>query len=77
MANVNPFPHIDAFWRLCSRRLFENIVTNEEIAQNEQFLPITVFYFSVNGIILCLPTIQVSQLSELALSLMTSALFSF
>ena len=24
---LNPFPHIDAFWRLCSRQLFENIVT--------------------------------------------------
>ena len=35
---VNPFPHIDAFRRLCSRWLFENIVTKEEIAQNEQFL---------------------------------------
>ena len=35
---INPFPHIDAFWRLCSRRLFENIVTKEEIAQNVQFL---------------------------------------
>ena len=34
----NPFPHIDAFWRLSSRRLFENIVTKEEIAQNVQFL---------------------------------------
>ena len=34
----NPFLHIDAFWCLCSRRLFENIVTKEEIAQNEQFL---------------------------------------
>ena len=32
--NLNPFPHIDAFWRLCSRRLFENIVTKEKIAQN-------------------------------------------
>ena len=32
-----PFPHIDAFWRLCSRRLFENIVTKGEIAQSEQF----------------------------------------
>ena len=32
--NFNPFPHIDTFWRLCSRRLFENIVTKEEIAQN-------------------------------------------
>ena len=31
---VNPFPHTDAFWRLCSRRIFENIVTKEEIAQN-------------------------------------------
>ena len=37
-SGINPFPHIDAFWRLCSRRLFENIVTKEEIAQNEQFL---------------------------------------
>ena len=33
-----PFRHIDAFWRLCSRRLFENIVTKEDIAQNKQFL---------------------------------------
>ena len=32
---LNPFPHINAFLR---RRLFENIVTKEEIAQNEQFL---------------------------------------
>ena len=35
---LNPFPHINAFERLCSRRLFENIVTKEEIAQNVQFL---------------------------------------
>ena len=35
---INHFPHIDAFWRLCSRQLFEKIVTKEEIAQNEQFL---------------------------------------
>ena len=34
----NPFPHIDAFWRLCSRWIFENIMTKEEIAQNVQFL---------------------------------------
>ena len=34
----NPFPHIDAFWCRCSRRLFENIMTKEEIAQNLQFL---------------------------------------
>ena len=42
----NPFPPVDVFWRICSRRLlktlqrkeiFENIVTKEEIAQNEQF----------------------------------------
>ena len=38
MSSLNPFPLVDAFWRLCSRRLFENIVTKEEIAQNEQFL---------------------------------------
>ena len=36
--HINPFPHIDAFWRLYCRRLFENIVTKEEIAQNVQFL---------------------------------------
>ena len=35
---VNPLPHIDAFWCLCSRWLFEKIVTKEEIAQNKQFL---------------------------------------
>ena len=35
---LNPFPHIVAFWRLCSRRHFENIVTKEEVAQNKQFL---------------------------------------
>ena len=40
-SGLNPFPHIDAFWHLCSRRLFENIVTKEEIAQNEQFLLLT------------------------------------
>ena len=38
MLSFNPFPHIDAFWHLCSRRLFENTVTKEEIAQNVQFL---------------------------------------
>ena len=41
MKTFNPFPHIDAFWRLCSKLLFENIVTQEEIAQNEQFLLLT------------------------------------
>ena len=35
---INPFLHIDAFWRLCSRQLFENIVTKEDIVQNKQFL---------------------------------------
>ena len=34
---INTFPHIDAFWHLCSRRLFENMAKKEEIAQNEQF----------------------------------------
>ena len=37
-AMINPFLYIDAFRRLCSRQFFENIVTKEEIAQNEQFL---------------------------------------
>ena len=36
--SFNPFHHIDAFWRLCSKRLFENKVTKEEIARNEQYL---------------------------------------
>ena len=40
---INPFPHRHAFWRLCSRWLFENIVTKEEIAQIEQFLLLPVF----------------------------------
>ena len=35
---LNPFPHKDAFWRLCSRQLFENVVKKEDIAQNKQFL---------------------------------------
>ena len=33
-----PFHHIDAFWSLCSRPLFENMAAKEEIAQNKQFL---------------------------------------
>ena len=37
-ALINPFPHIDAFCRLCSRQIFENIVTKKEIAQKEQIL---------------------------------------
>ena len=45
-ASFNPFPHIDAFWRLCSRQLFENIVTKVEIAQNKQF-PLLPQYFCV------------------------------
>ena len=27
---VNPFPHIDTFWHLCSRKFFENMATKEE-----------------------------------------------
>ena len=57
---VNPFPHIDAFWRHCSRRLFENILTKEEIAQNVQFLllpqcfPLVVIGYQFNyGVFLC------------------------
>ena len=41
----NPFLHIDAFWHLCSRQLFENIVTKEEITQNKQHSIIEIFYF--------------------------------
>ena len=36
--NLNHSPHIDTFWRLCSRWLFKNMVTKEEIAQNKQFI---------------------------------------
>ena len=46
LITFNLFPHIDAFWHLCSRQLFENIVTKEEIAQNEQFLLIMFSTFS-------------------------------
>ena len=35
---VNPLAHIGAFWCLCSRRVFENKVTKEAIAQKKQFL---------------------------------------
>ena len=42
--SINPFPHIDTFWRLRSRQLFENMVTKEEIAQNEQFLLLPQFF---------------------------------
>ena len=31
---VNPFPHTDTFWRLCSRRLFENIMSNFYFCHN-------------------------------------------
>ena len=37
---VNPFPLVDAFSHICSSRLLKNIVAKEEIAQNEQFLPL-------------------------------------
>ena len=40
----NPFPHIGAFWCLCSRLLFKNIVTKEEIAQNKQFLLLPQYF---------------------------------
>ena len=39
---INPFP--DAFRRLFSRRFFENIVTREEIAQDEQFLLLPQYF---------------------------------
>ena len=35
--SVTPFPHTDAFWRL-KQTAFENTVTKEEIAHDEQFL---------------------------------------
>ena len=41
---LNLFPHIDAFWRLCSRQLFKNTVTKEEIAQNMQFFPFATMF---------------------------------
>ena len=46
----NPFPHKDAFWRLCSRQLFENMATKEEIAQNKQFLLLSPC-FQINSIL--------------------------
>ena len=35
---------MDAFWRLCNRRLFENMTTKEEIAQNEHFLHLSACF---------------------------------
>ena len=35
---ISPFPLIDAFLRFCSRQLFENKATKEEIAPNEQLI---------------------------------------
>ena len=73
-AAINPFPHIDAFGRLCSRRLFENIVTKEEIAQNMEFLllpqcfPLLVIGYPLNyGDFLCVDKIH-SKLSAEELS---------
>ena len=58
--SVFPFPHIDSFRRLCSRRLFENnVVTKEEIARNEQLLllpqcfPVLVIGYPFNYRDLC------------------------
>ena len=34
---INPFPFIDAFWCLCNRRHFENIVAKGKITHIEQF----------------------------------------
>ena len=41
----NPFPHVDAFWCLCCRGLFENMATKEEIAQND----IQLLFFHLKG----------------------------
>ena len=56
----NPFPDIDTFWHLCSRQLFENMATKEEIAQNKQFLLLSpcfqlylIIVLSFKGIFLC------------------------
>ena len=49
---INPLPHTDAFKRLCSRQLFENMASKIEIAQNKQFLPLlTCFqlYSNINN----------------------------
>ena len=58
--SINHFPHIEAFGRLCSRQLFENIATKEEIVQNEQFLLSSpcfphylIIILSFKGIFLC------------------------
>ena len=72
--NLNPFPHIYAFWRLCSRRFFGNIVTKEEIAQNVQFLllpqcfPLFVIGYPFNyGDFLCFDKIHTkSSAAELS-----------
>ena len=64
---LNPFPHIDAFLCLCSRRLFEKIETKEETAQNDQFLPpLVIGYHSVIEVFLFVYKIcSMSSASEL------------
>ena len=40
----NPFPHIDAFWRFCSRQLFENMASDGQ-RQKEKLLKTSNFSF--------------------------------
>ena len=40
---INPFLHIDAFWRLCSRQLLKRLAKGE-IAHNEQFLLLPQYF---------------------------------
>ena len=56
-AELNPFPHIDAFGCLCSIWLFQNMATKEEIAQNKHFSSchhvfnsIQLLYFHLKGV---------------------------
>ena len=54
---INHFLHIDAFWHLCSRRLFENMATKELIAQNEHVLFLSpcfqLLFFHLKGVSNC------------------------
>ena len=54
---VNSFPHIDAFWCLCSRGLFENIV-KQELSEDSALDYMPLIHIKHYFIILHLSTIK-------------------
>ena len=40
----NPFPHIDTFWRLCSRQIFENISDKRRNCSKRAISPLPQYF---------------------------------